>query len=202
MNPMPLHFWPLDDGLRWLGGLALGSRPRVRRAAVLLAAAVAGLSTGACLACVSPPRTPMRDQLQTATTVTIFQLESSEYLVEPLGEGIEMRLLRGRLKVVETLKGLPARFTRLEINLSCNDLRMDVGDFFLVATTQQGRALTLGVVDATVMHVSAPDARARLQSTDLQAVRAFLKGTPLPAGFGSQAAPYTQKYFLPPPCRR
>ena len=141
----------------------------------------------------------MRAQLEVATIIAVFQLESSEFVVERLGEGIDMPLLRGRLKMVETLKGPPARFTRYELSVACNDLRMDVGDYFLLATNQHGSLLRLGSADATLMFVATPYSRTRLDTRELRAVRAFLKGRPLPASFGLQAAPHTQKYFLPPP---
>jgi len=177
-----------------------------RRIRASLVGAVAWLLATSCLACVSPPNTPIRKQLQVATTVAVFQLESSELFVERLGPGLVMPTLRGRVRVVETLKGKPARFVRHELSIACNQLRLDVGDYFLLATTQQGDVLKLGVADATVMFISPAYGRAvegrPYASRDFQAALDFLQGKPLPAGFGSNAGPMTQKYFVPPPCKR
>lgn len=174
------------------------------RIASALAGIAAALAAGMSLACISPPHTPMRDQLEVATTIVIFQLESSELAVEKLGPQIEMPLLRGRLRMVEQLKGPPARFARYELSVSCNDLRMDVGDYFLLATTQKGGVLELGRADATVMFVTPAYSRGvgglPYGSADVKAVMEFLKGTPLPPAFGLRAEPMTQKFHLPPPC--
>ena len=196
----------IDDGLFSARTVAHGGRKRSRCLAGCLFAMAAWLATGASQACVSPPQTPIRDQLQEATSIAIFQLVSSEYVVERLGPDIETRLLRGRLKVVETLKGQPARFTRYELDAACNDLRMDVSDYFLVATTQRGSVLELGMKDATVMFVASAGSRGTsglpYGSTDVMAVMEFLKGEPLPPSFGVHALPMTRKYHLPPPCER
>lgn len=177
---------------------------RASRIAGGLVGVAAALASGMSLACISPPRTPMRDQLEVATTIVIFQLESSELSVEKLGPQVEMPLLRGRLRMVEQLRGPPARFARYELSAACNDLRMDVGDYFLLATTQKGGVLELGRADATVMFAASAYSRGvgglPYGSADVEAVMEFLKGKPLPPAFGLRAKPMTQKFHLPPPC--
>ena len=185
------------------GSVAGGGRRRPSRAAGVLIAVASWLAAGACAACMSPPHTPIREQLQSANRVLIIQVQSAELVVDRLGPRLAASYLSGRVSVVETMKGPKGDFTRFELNLGCNDLRMDVGDYFLLATNQDGELLTMGGANATVMFLS-PDhpSGPRPDSLDLRVVREFLNGKPLPADFGRHAAPMTSKYHLPPPCER
>jgi len=158
------------------------------------------------LACASLPRTPMERQVQSASTIAIFQLESTEFRSIRLGGDVVMPLLEGRVRVVEVLKGPRTSFKRFTLGAACNDLRLDVGDYFLLATTQHGELLSIGRSDASVLALSPAyqgGTRAReSNSADLRDVLEFLSGKQLPKRFPSDARFQTEKYYLPPPCKR
>lgn len=156
------------------------------------------------LACPSPPQTSVSEQLVRASAIAIVRLESAEFRNVKLGERISMPLLEGRVRVIETLKGPKASFERFTLSAACNDLRLDVGDYYLVATTQQGNELILAVADSSLLNLSPryqEGRSARSQGNpDLTAVLEFLAGDALPEDFPSHGKYMTDKYHLPPPC--
>jgi hypothetical protein len=128
------------------------------------------------------PREFFRDDLQRASTIAIFRLESLQLLERKRGEFME-----GRIRVVDTLKGSAARFTRISIAKTCSWTQLAVGGYFLVATTQSGRTLNVDISDYSVLDVTLNyiegDRDWSRNPDNLGPIFDFIDGKPLPSGF-------------------
>jgi hypothetical protein len=133
---------------------------------------------------LSTPRESFQYDLRNASTIAIFRLESARIGEGELGETVE-----GKIRVVQTLKGPKAAFSRISIEQNCSWTRLAVGGYFLVATTQTGRTLRVrisdySVLDVTLNYVEGDPGWTR-DERNLGPIFDFLEGKPLPIGFPS-----------------
>jgi hypothetical protein len=132
----------------------------------------------------STPREAFHHDLQEATTVAIFRLESARVREGASGETIE-----GAIRVLETLKGSKPRFSRISIETNCSWTRLAVGGYFLVATNQSGRILKVEISDYSVLDVTANylegDRGWTRDRSNLGPIFDFLEGKPLSPDFPS-----------------
>jgi hypothetical protein len=109
----------------------------------------------------------------------------------------------GRITVVRTLRGKPtARLIAFD-NSMCGGVRLDVGHYFLVATTQNNSVLQLAPSDQSVLDLQDGFVDGGSQNDKgriLAPVLAYLKGKPLPKDFPNRdLTRYTNTGILPPP---
>jgi hypothetical protein len=151
--------------------------------------AVLLIATPNAIACaiveLSTPREAFRDDLRNASTIAIFRLESAHVRASKHGETIE-----GKIRVIETLKGSTAHFSRISVEQTCSWTRLNVGGYFLVATKQSGRTLEVDVSDYSVLDVTANYIQGdrgwtRYPQNLGPIFFDFLEGKPLPTDFPS-----------------
>lgn len=168
--------------------------------------AVSALMLSAALqaqACSYPEPPGFNDSLESASSVFIFQVVSESLVLNDLGEPFGSQV-KARIRITDVLKGAP-EFTELEFSHSwCGGNRLDVGHYFLAATSQGGMSLELVAADRSVLDVSQSYTEGNMEAANnaklIPAVRAKLSGHPLPDGIPqSRDLDYTQTIQPPPP---
>ena len=173
------------------------------RFAVPLVSALMLCATAQAHACSYPEPPSFKDSLGSATSVFIFQVVSESIALNDRGEPLDNRI-EAKIRITDVLKGAP-EFTGLEFSNSwCEGNRLDVGHYFLVATSQDGMDLELVAADRSVLDVTQSYAEGNMEATNnaklIPAVRATLSGHPLPDGIPrSRDLDYTQTLQPPPP---
>jgi hypothetical protein len=150
-------------------------------------------------ACSLPRRDSFAKALPTAKNVFVFQVISAAIAPKNSAERVV-----AKIRIVETLKGKPSYSHLIYFNSWCGGNRIDVGHFFIVATSQVGSHLELGPADLTVIdineayHENNPIATGRAGL--ISAVKAALAGGKLPPPFlNGEMEEYTQTFTVPPP---
>jgi len=72
-------------------------------------------------------------------SVVVFAIET----LAVTGQGPDYNEAKGRIRVLRTLKGAPAQFRFIRIPIGSCGLRMQVGEPYVVATSQDGKLLDL-----------------------------------------------------------
>ena len=138
-----------------------------------------------------------KGELAQAQSVFVFRVESLELGTDSEHEGLEMTY--GRIRVVETLKGKRPAFDRLALDTLCSDIRLDVGGYYLSATSQTGSELRVSTMDVSVLDIS-PEyeegmPRRLYDSPTVETVEAYLAGAALPSYFpGPQVVDRIHRY--------
>jgi hypothetical protein len=150
----------------------------------LLSQAVVPIA-GAC-SYSEPPS--FRQELQSATAIFVFRLESVALKRKERTGGAYSEWVEGQLRVVQVLKGQANTFKSLSFSTeTCGGVRLDVGHHFLVATHGQGTSIDLTPDDRSILDVSMlfDSSRSRLISDDpmVKPIFDFLAGKPLPADY-------------------
>ena len=126
------------------------------------------------------------DHLRSGKTIAILQVESLRRI-----HGVDADKTRGKLRLVETLKGPAAKFSSIEIDGTCNDLRLDVGGYYLIATSQTGSELKVDWAHSWILDISTEyiDGMPRYlyKSPTLDLVQGYISGKSLPSNFPSRA---------------
>ena len=151
----------------------------------------------AALACWAPETPTFRQELAEAKHVFIFQLTSLE-LVQP---GNSLRVT-GKFALQRTLKGDGKRFRYFQYTAyPCHGLRLIVGNYYIVATSQNGAVLDLARGDRSIM-----DLRDHFSSSNRDRIRTmqwhvanYLKGVPLPDSFRDEEGTYSTSGISGPP---
>ena len=186
---------------------------------ILLAVALALMSQHA-MSCSNPPPKSFHERIQTADNVYIFRLETLAQVKErvsysergsdgkfgPVEDSDEyMGLAAGRIRVVRVLRGTPhARFIKFSTR-ECGGLRLDVGHYFLVATTDNGTVLSpvasdRAIIDLRDSYSEQVDRKVNDKQNILRTVLGFINGRRLPADFPTiEMLQYTQSGSTPPP---
>ena len=149
-----------------------------------LTLATFGLLPTTALACVEPKTPPFRQELAQAQHVFVFRLTSIN-LADPSPGS---RKLSASIEVLRNLKGNGNGFRQLAYSApGCYGLRLEVGHYYVAATTQKGPVLNLVRGDRSVMDISQDYSRTYPPRRDEQKlqwhVANYLKGIPLPATF-------------------
>lgn len=179
------------------------------------------LITGDAISCSYAPSKSFREQIQTADQIYIFRLESlaevkDQFITSkrgldgklgpPVRSEDYMGTVAGRIKIVRVLRGKPqAQFIRFRTS-SCGGLRLDVGHYFIVATSTKGLVLTPALFgDESILNFRgsySEDAETKDndKSYILRNVLPFINGKPLPPGFPDyETRSYTQPIASPEP---
>jgi hypothetical protein len=169
--------------------------------------------SGFALGCRFSMPKPFRESLAAADQVYVFRLDTltaqkdtlywEDAKGNPKQEERYMGRVVGRITVVRALRGKPAaRFVTFD-NSMCGGVRLDVGHYFLVATSQSNPVLQLAPSDQSVLDLQDGYADGDSHNDNgrvLAPVLAFLKGKPLPKDFPSRdQTAYTNTGILPPP---
>jgi hypothetical protein len=151
-----------------------------------------------------------REVIQTADQIYIFRLESlAEVKDRAFSEegwiDIYAGSVAGKIKIVRILRGKPeAKFIRFSTSM-CGGIRLDVGHYFLVATSDKGIVLTPVAADQSILDFResySEDGEAKIndKSYILRNVLPFINGKQLPKGFPDyETRSYTQHFTGPPP---
>jgi hypothetical protein len=127
------------------------------------------------------------DHLKADSSVVVLRVESLRLSPSELAEN-----MTGRLRVVETLKGPATKFKRIEVDGLCNDIRLDVGGYYLIATSQTGTVLRVDFGHSWLIDVSLEYQegmpRDRYSAPIVKTVGSYLAGSPLPPDFPSAKA--------------
>jgi hypothetical protein len=168
------------------------------------------LIPGLAISCTFPIPKPFREVIQTADQIYIFRLESLAEVKDRAfdEEGwidIYSGSVAGKIKIVRILRGKPeAKFIRFSTSM-CGGIRLDVGHYFLVATSDKSIVLTPVPADQSILDFRGSywedgDARINDKSYILRNVLPFINGKQLPKGFPDyQTRSYTQPFTEPPP---
>lgn len=158
----------------------------------------------AALACSYPEPRPFSELIQSASSIFIFRLESSELKQEKFSDGAYSEWVEGQIRVTQNLKGNASLFRSVTFSTNlCGGLRLDVGHYFLVVTTDRGPTLELRPADLSVIDVTMSYDEARpLQSTRnglLKTISDYVKGKPLPVPFPPESVASLTSSLSPPP---
>ncbi len=167
---------------------------------------------GHAISCQFPIPKSFREVIQTADQIYIFRLESLAEVKDKVfssenGETEEyLDSVAGRIKIVLILRGNPqAKFIKFRTSM-CGGLRLDVGHYFLVATSDKGLVLTpepfadQSILDFRGGYSEYGEARINEKSYILRNVLPFINGKQLPQGFPDyETRSYTQPFTEPPP---
>ena len=172
---------------------------------VAAVALVVGLLPMPGLACSYPDPIPFNKEIESASSIFIFRLESAELRRKTLESGAYSELVEGRIRVTRTLKGDSSPYLSVAFSTSwCGGLRLDVGHYFLVVTDGLGPTLTFGPSDLSILDVtrwydeSLPEHAP--QGDLLWPIFEYLRGKPLPESFPPErAASFTLPHPGPPP---
>ena len=171
---------------------------RLSVAFLLLAPALAS-------ACSYPEPAPFIERLSKSRSVSVIYVESARVYVDPQSGEKQSSRVEATIRIVSSLKGDPS-FTSLVYSTSwCGGNRVDVGNYFIAATSQTGSTLYLAPADMSLLHLKygyrEDDAYV---PHEVKHVRDFLaNGTPLPEYFSdSYTFGFTQVLppLPPPPC--
>jgi hypothetical protein len=171
-----------------------------------IAFATLSLMSFAASACVEPETTTFRQELARAQNVFVFRLTSLR-LADPAPGS---RKLSAAIEVLRNLKGNGNSFRQLAYSSPwCYGLRLEVGHYYVAATTQKGPTLRLIRGDRSVMDISDDFSQNYPPLREEQKlqwdVANYLKGIPLPESF--RDVEYTAKTSgiygppIPPPPR-
>ena len=173
---------------------------------VMLAIAIfLSLTSLQAFACSYPTPKPFSESLDKATSVFVFRLQSAELKRKTYRSGTYREWVEGRIQVRETLKGAKPAFKTVNFSTQqCGGLRLDVGHYFVIVTTQNGRVLDLLPSDRSIIDISdyydEAFAERNLQSDLLAPIVDFIKGKPLPPDFPpASVAERTSSLPYPPP---
>src|SRR6185312_14099172 len=158
------------------------------------------------LACSYPEPRPFSELIQSASSIFIFRLESSELKHEKFPGGAYSEWTEGRIRVTQSLKGNASLFRSVTFSTDwCGGLRLDVGHYFLVVTTDRGPTLKLRPSDLSIIDVTMSyDAARPLQSAKnglLKPISDYLDGKPLPVPFPPEDVAALTSSLPPPPPR-
>jgi hypothetical protein len=119
-------------------------------------------------------------------------------------EDIYTGRVAGRITVMRVLRGRPtAKYIEFSTS-ECAGLRLDVGHYFFVATSEVGPLLRLGAGDRSVIDLRSEYHEANPREYNdrqpfLSTILQFLHGKPLPKKFPSiEMIQYTQSGAMPP----
>jgi hypothetical protein len=130
----------------------------------------------------------MREELPGAKNVFLFRLESLSRVQNALANGD----VSGTISIIRTFRGKPSFRTIRFSTERCGGNRLDVGNRFVIATSQAGEVLSLRSGDETVLDVT--------NVVDPPALYASLAKGSLPKGFPSyDQSNYTLTFPHPPP---
>ncbi len=179
--------------------LNLGVRWQVVHLRTLLVAGIILFSTSPdAPACGVVEGMTFADHLKVDSSVVVLRVESLRLSRSELAEN-----MTGRLRIVETLKGPPAKFRRIEVDGLCNDVRLDVGGYYLIATSQTGTVLKVDFGHSWLIDISLEYQegmpRDRYSAPIMKTVESYLAGSPLPPDFPSaQALARGHKWSIAP----
>ena len=139
-------------------------------------------------ACSYPAPKTFSQSLSEATSVFVFRLKSVELKRKTFSSGAYSEWVEGRIQVRETLKGTkPAFKTVIFSTQQCGGLRLDVGHYFVIVTTQHGRTIDMVPDDRSIIDISdyydEAFAERNLKSDLLAPIAGFIRGKPLPPNF-------------------
>ncbi|WP_337732526.1 MULTISPECIES: hypothetical protein [unclassified Pseudoxanthomonas] len=103
------------------------------------------------LACIEPEVPTFNQSLRDASSVFIFRITSISLTDKQKGA----RSLAGRIEVIDTLKGSPSFEYFAHQASNCGGLNLHVGRYYVVATSQSGKVLTLVRGDKSVLDMTA-----------------------------------------------
>ena len=162
-------------------------------ARLLISSLILYFASSAANACAIVEGMAFADHLKEQQTIAIIRVEALR-----LDRGEHYESMLGRLRVVETLKGKPAKFTSIEVDGLCNDIRLNVGGYYLIATSQRKSKLMVGFGHSWVIDIS-PEytegkSRELYDPPVLEAVERYLSGGSLPSDFpGAEVRARTHK---------
>jgi hypothetical protein len=137
-------------------------------------------------ACSYEPPPSFGEQLLSATSVFVFRVESLAMTPDSISSSGQ---LAGRIRVTQVLKGSKPKQEYLSFYIGwCGGLHLDVGSYYVVATSRSGRTLALGPGDRSVLALGGrvqPPARDRDQFGILKNVELALRSGKIPQGFPS-----------------
>ncbi len=166
-----------------------------------LALAILAALPGGASACMTPETPPFRQELARARNVFVFRLTSLRLADYSPGS----RKISGTIEIIRSLKGNSGAFRQLAYSSPwCYGLKLEVGHYYVAATTQHGPILQLVRGDRSIMDVSQdysqnyppPREEQKLQWH----VANYLKGIPLPSTFRDEVyTARTSGIDVPPP---
>lgn len=155
------------------------------------------------LGCSDSGPPPFASAFTAAKSVFVFRLESATLERTDLPGGGFSEWVEGRIRVLETIKGPKKAFTRVFFTTEyCGGRRLDVGNYFLVATTQTSADLRLRAKDVAMVNISlyyGSDPEAPGTVAFLTQLREASAGAPLPEGFPSPAEIHRTLMYEAPP---
>lgn len=150
-------------------------------------------------ACSEPATPTFRQQLDTADSVVIVRLLSLG-LVDKAHNTYDVA---GRVEVVRVLKGQGGFSYLRHERVRCGGLNLQVGNYYLIATDQQGKVLQLqrgdrSIVDVSSDYASVMPPRPSQQLWQTQ-IADYLAGRPLPPKFDPTEIMLRVQAFPPAP---
>ena len=151
------------------------------------------------VACSYPPRVSFPEALPASQHVFVFQIVSAAVV-----PAVDSTRIVAKIRIVESLKGSP-RYTHVAYsNRWCGGNRLDVGHFFVIATSQTGSRLELEPADRNVLDITRAYYERNPTATQraglLPAIKRALTGSALPDYFHDRSLEgETQTFTVPPP---
>jgi hypothetical protein len=189
----------------------------------LMLAVALVFAPGAARACSYPYAPSFHEAIQGADQIYIFRIDSLAQVKDRVVTGKVHRdgkpgavteadeyigRVAGRITVLRVLRGKPqARFITFSTS-RCGGLRLDVGHYFLVATSSKGHVLApvpadRSIIDLQGTYFVGADSQVNDSQPILRTVLDFIDGKQLPLDFpSSDIVQYTQAVPAPPPPRR
>jgi hypothetical protein len=177
------------------------------------------LIPGHAISCQYPIPKSFHDVIQAADQIYVFRLESlaqvkdhgfsskrdSDGKFSQIEYDEYMGRVAGKIKIVRVLRGAPrAQFITFDTS-SCGGLRLDVGHYFLVATSANNVVLTPVPGDESILDFKGDysenaETKVNDKSYILRNVLAFINGKQLPSDFPDyETRSYTQRMTSPAP---
>jgi hypothetical protein len=178
------------------------------------------LISGVAISCQYPIPKSFQDEIQTASQIYVFRLDSLAQVKDRVlsdkrgpdgkfGPAVEsdeyMGRVAGKIKIVRVLRGAPrAQFITFSTS-SCGGLRLDVGHYFLVATSANSIVLTPvsgdeSILDFNENYSEYAETKVNERSYILRNVLAFINGKQLPSDFPDyETRRFTQPMTSPAP---
>lgn len=155
-------------------------------------------------ACTIPPQPTFKDHFKSARHIFVFQLEGLDLVKQNAGAPISPGLVKGRIRVTESLKGKPPSYKYITFSTFwCGGLRLDVGHYFIAFVKNDGVVLELGPEDRSVLDLRSgyfePNEKVAYKHKLLEIIKAAIKGKPLPKDFPSIYTLQFTQYNTPPP---
>ena len=143
--------------------------------AVIIVMLCAGSPVGAC-SFDKPPE--FTDVVKSARHIFVLQIVSANLSGRRL---FDRPVIEAHIRVMETLKGGPVEFTRVDFNNSpCGGVRLDVSQYYVAFTSQTGTTLKLVPADNSLIplanHYIPELPRQNYQYGFLRSVRNFARG--------------------------